>query len=387
MHELLMVKYGEVILKGNNRPFFINTLIRKIRSALSDTGTYSISKGQSVLYIEPKEDADLNLAAERLRKVFGIHIFHRTLKVEKDMEAIRQSALEYFESILKESRSFKMESRRADKDFPYRSQEMNNQLGQLMVDHFPHLKVDVHHPDVTLYVNVRKDGVYLYRDKAKGPGGLPVGTGGRATVLLSGGIDSPVAAWLIARRGVQPTAIHFHSYPYTGERSKKKVIRLAQKLSEYIGPFPLYIFPFTGIQEAIAENCPPGEVTIIMRRMMMKSAEKLAGQLNSQALVTGESIGQVASQTMEGLTVTNAAVSLPVFRPLIGMDKEEIMDWARKIDTYNISIEPYQDCCTLFVPRHPQTKPRLKRVVSSESRVDFEALINEALGQVECVNV
>ena len=386
MDELLMVKYGEVILKGNNRPFFINTLIRNIRNALSDTGTYSIRKGQSVLYIEPKEDADLNLAVERLRKVFGIHLFHRTLKVEKDMEAIRQSALQYFESILEESRSFKMESRRADKDFPYRSQEMNNQLGQLMGDHFPHLKVDVHRPDVTLYVNVRKDGVYLYRDKEKGPGGLPVGTGGRATVLLSGGIDSPVAAWLIARRGVKPSAIHFHSYPYTGERSKKKVIRLAQKLSEYMGPFPLYIFPFTQIQEAIAEHCPPGEVTIIMRRMMMKSAEKLARQINSQALVTGESIGQVASQTMEGLTVTNAAVNLPVFRPLIGMDKEEIVDWARKIETYPISIEPYQDCCTLFVPRHPQTKPRLERVLNSESRVDFEALINKALEQVEVVN-
>jgi thiamine biosynthesis protein ThiI len=386
MHELLMVKYGEVILKGNNRPFFINTLIRNIRHALKDTGTYSIRKGQSVIYIEPKEDADLNQATDRLRKVFGIQVFHRTLKVEKDMEVVKSSCLKYFESILNESRSFKMESRRSDKDFPYRSQEMNNQLGQLMVDHFPHLKVDVHQPDVTLYVNVRKDGVYLYRDKEKGPGGLPVGTGGRAMILMSGGIDSPVAAWLIARRGVQPAAIHFHSYPYTGERSKKKVIRLAHKLSEYTGPFPLYIFPFTKIQEAIAEHCPPGEVTIIMRRMMMKSAEKLAGHYKSQALVTGESIGQVASQTMEGLTVTNAAVSLPVFRPLIGMDKDEIMDRARKIDTYNISIEPYQDCCTLFVPRHPQTKPRLGRVENSESKVDFESLIDEALQQVELVN-
>jgi len=374
------------MLKGNNRPFFVNTLIRNIRDALADTGTYHIRKGQSVLYVEPRAEADLDRAAERIKKVFGVHVFHRTLKVEKDMEAIRSHSLRYFESILKESRSFKIEARRSDKDFPYRSMEMNTMLGQLMVDHFSHLKVDVHDPDVTLYVNVRKDGVYLYRDKERGPGGLPVGTSGRAMVLMSGGIDSPLAAWLIARRGVRLDAVHFHSYPYTGERSKKKVMRLAQQLAPYTGSFRLHIFPFTRIQEAVAEHCPPGEVTIIMRRMMMKSAEKLAARTRSQALVTGESIGQVASQTMEGLTVTNAAVNLPVFRPLVGMDKEEIVDWTRRIGTYSISIEPYEDCCTLFVPRHPQTKPRLERVEASESKVDFEALIDEALEGVEVVN-
>jgi len=387
MRELLMVKYGEVILKGNNRPFFVNTLIRNIRHVLRDAGSYHIRKGQSLLYVEPEEDAGLKLAADRLKKVFGVNVFHRTLKVEKDMDAIRGSMLEYFGPILMESRSFKVEARRSDKDFPYRSLEMNNILGQLVGNHFSHLKVDVHQPDVILFVNVRKDGVYLYCNKERGPGGLPVGTGGRATVLMSGGIDSPLAAWLMARRGVRLDAVHFHSYPYTGERSKKKVIRLAQQLSQYTGQLQLYIFPFTKIQEAIAEHCPAGEVTVIMRRMMMKSAEKLAFLKGSQALVTGESIGQVASQTMEGLTVTNAAVNLPVFRPLIGMDKEEIVEWTRRIGTYPISIEPYEDCCTLFVPRRPQTKPRLQRVEASESKVDFEALMDEALGEVECINV
>jgi thiamine biosynthesis protein ThiI len=387
MNELLIVKYGEVMLKGNNRPFFVNALIRHIQRTIGDTGQYRIKKGQSLLYIQPEGTADLSTASERLRKVFGVVVYHRALKVEKDLEAIKHHITGYFREVLHDSRSFKIEARRSDKTFPHRSLEMNNQLGQLVVDTFPHLKVDVHHPGVTLYVDVRKEGVYLYRDKDRGPGGLPVGTGGRATVLLSGGIDSPLAAYLIARRGVEMNAVHFHSYPYTGERSKKKVIRLARQLASYTGRFRLYVFPFTRIQEAIADHCPKEQTTVIMRRMMMRSAGKVALKSRTQALVTGESIGQVASQTMESLTVTNAAVDLPVFRPLIGMDKEEIVDLTRKIGTYNISIEPYDDCCTLFVPRHPQTKPRLDKIKESESHVDFDALLEKGMEHLEEIEI
>ena len=387
MRELLIVKYGEVMLKGNNRPMFVNALIRNIRSVFGDTLSYRIRKGQSMLYIEPEEDFDMDRAVEKLRRIFGVHVFHRALEVEKDPEKIKTNSTKYFAKALNESRSFKIETRRTDKQFPQRSLEINNILGQHIANTFPHLKVDVHHPDVILYVNIRKEGVYLYRDKNRGAGGLPVGTGGKALALLSGGIDSPLAAWLIARRGVAIHAVHFHSYPYTSERSKKKVMALARQLSQYTGNMKLYVFPFTEVQEAIADYCPKDQLTVIMRRMMMKSAEKIAGKTAAQALVTGESIGQVASQTMESLAVTNAAVDLPVFRPLIGMDKEEIIDYTRKIGTYDISIEPYDDCCTLFVPRHPQTKPKLEKIRESESRVDFDALIDRGLENMEVIEI
>jgi len=383
----LIVKYGEVMLKGNNRPMFVNALMRNIRAVLGDSGKYRIRKGQSMLYIEPEEGFDMDKATKQLRRVFGVLLFHRALEVEKDLESIKVHSGEYFAKALNQSRSFKIETRRTDKQFPLRSLDINNVLGQHIANSFPHLKVDVHHPDVTIYVNIRKDGAYLYHDKEKGAGGLPVGTGGKATALLSGGIDSPLAAWLIARRGVALNAVHFHSYPYTSERSKKKVIRLARQLSTYTGKMKLFVFPFTGIQEAIAEHCPKDQLTIIMRRMMMKGAEKIAGRTSAQALITGESIGQVASQTMESLTVTNASVDIPVFRPLIGMDKEEIIDFTRQIDTYKISIEPYSDCCTIFVPRHPQTKPKLEKIRESESRVDFDGLINKAMEQLEVIEI
>lgn len=387
MKELLIVKYGEVMLKGNNRPQFVKALIRNIKAALQDTGDYRIRKGQSMLYIEPNGDFDLDKAVERLREVFGVLVFHRALEVEKDLDVIQKQSTEYFAGQLNGSRSFKLETRRTDKQFPHRSQDVNNIVGRHIGASFPHLTVDVHHPDVTLYINIRKDGAYMYIDKERGPGGLPVGTGGKAVTLLSGGIDSPLAAWLIARRGVALNAVHFHSYPYTSERSKKKVISLAQQLARYTGKMTLYIFPFTEIQEAIADYCPQDQLTIIMRRMMMKAASRIAARTSAQALVTGESIGQVASQTMESLTVTNAAVDLPVFRPLIGMDKEEIIDFTRQIGTYNISIQPYTDCCTIFVPRHPQTKPRLDKIKESESHVDFDSLLKKGMEHLEEIEI
>ncbi|MBS3807551.1 MAG: tRNA 4-thiouridine(8) synthase ThiI [Bacteroidales bacterium] len=387
MKELLIVKYGEVMLKGNNRPMFVNALIRNINEVFGDSVRYRIRKGQSMLYIEPEEGFDLDQATKQLRRVFGVLLFHRALEVEKDPEKIKASSVDYFAKALNGSRSFKIETRRTDKQFPQRSQEINNLLGAHIADAFPHLQVDVHDPDVTLFVNIRKEAAYIYRDKERGAGGLPVGTGGKATALLSGGIDSPLAAWLIARRGVALNALHFHSYPYTSERSKKKVIGLARQLAQYTGRMNLYVFPFTGIQEAIADHCPDDQLTIIMRRMMMKGAEKIARKTSAQALVTGESIAQVASQTMESLTVTNAAVDMPVFRPLIGMDKEEIIDFTRQIGTYNISIEPYSDCCTIFVPRHPQTKPKLEKIRESESQVDFDGMIDKAMEKVEVIEI
>ena len=385
MKELLIVKYGEVMLKGNNRPFFVDRLMKNLRSALQGTGKFNIEKDQSVLYLIPKEQVNLDRAADRVRRVFGVNVFHRAVQVEKDMEAIKEKSAEYFAPLLNKSHSFKIDTRRTDKSFSYGTYEINTILGQHIADGFPHLTVDVHQPEVTIYISIRKQGAFLYHEKERGPGGLPVGTGGKATVLLSGGIDSPLAAYLIARRGLETEAVHFHSYPYTSERSKNKVIDLAKQLSRYTGKLKLHVFPFTEIQEAIVENCPKDHVTIIMRRMMMKAAEKISQQNGAQALVTGESIGQVASQTVESLSATNASVSMPVFRPLIGMDKEEIVSYARKIGTYDISIQPYEDCCTLFVPRHPQTKPKLEKIIRWEQNVDFDALIDKGLEETEIV--
>lgn len=385
MNELLIVKYGELMLKGNNRPFFIDTLIRNIRAIMSDVGKFRVQKGQSLLYLIFDDMDALEEASARLKRVFGVIVYHRAVEVEKDMEQIKKMSVEYFGKELNTSRSFKIESRRADKQFPVRSMEINNVLGQYIADSFPHLKVDVHHPEVTICVNIRSEGAFLYSSREQGPGGLPVGTGGKALVLVSGGIDSPLAAWLIARRGVMPEILHFYSYPYTSERSKNKVIELARQLSRYTGKLKLHIIPFTEIQENIMENCPVDQVIIIMRRMMMRCAEKLAEREGSQALVTGESIGQVASQTIESLIVINAAVQIPVFRPLIGMDKEEIVDMTREIGTYHISIQPYADCCTMFVPGHPQTKPKLESILRSESKVGFDSLIGKSLEKTELI--
>jgi thiamine biosynthesis protein ThiI len=381
--EVIIVKYGELMLKGKNQPQFLNTLKENMQQVIQVAGSFKIQKGHSVLYLEPGDYADIDKAIHLLQHVFGIVLYHRALRVEKEMQKIKEQTTSYFNVRLKQATSFKLETRRADKSFPYSSHDINTELGDYVFKSYPHLEVDVHNPDVILYVNIRKDAAYLYSEKFQGPGGLPVGTGGRATALLSGGIDSPLAAWLIARRGVALDLIHFYSYPYTSERSKNKVIELSRQLARYTGELKLYVFPFTAIQEAIQEKCPPEQLTIIMRRQMMRASEKLAIEKESQALVTGESIGQVASQTLEGLTVTNSSVDMPVFRPLIGMDKEEIVNSSRGIGTYNISIQPYTDCCTIFVPEHPQTKPKLYEIQKSEESVDFDPLIEEGLKETE----
>jgi thiamine biosynthesis protein ThiI len=387
MEEVIIVKYGEVMLKGQNRPFFVNTLIQNLRNVLKYAGGFKIEKGHSLIYLKPSEDASIDKAMRLIPMVFGVVVYHRALKIGKEFSEMKESIIPAFENRFNNSNTFKLETRRADKNFSYKSHEINTILGDYISQSFPHLSVDVHNPDMTVFINIRKEGVYMYSDKEKGPGGLPVGTGGKSTVLLSGGIDSPLAAWLMARRGVSLDLLHFYSYPYTSERSKNKVIELSRQLAKYAGELKLHVFPFTEIQETIVQNCPKDQLTIIMRRQMMKAAEKIASSNGSQALVTGESIGQVASQTMEGLTATNAAVDIPVFRPLIGMDKEEIVEYSRGIGTYNISIQPYTDCCTIFVPKHPQTKPKVENIEKSEEKVNFDELINNGIDNLETITV
>lgn len=387
MQEVIIVKYGELMLKGQNRPYFLKTLIQNIRYTLQPAGKFDIKKGHSLLYIVPENGFNMEKALDLLRKVFGVVVYHRSIRTEKDIDKVIDGINHHFKTTLQESNSFKLETRRADKEFPYTSHEINTLLGDRISKSFDNLQVDVHNPDVTIFLSIRNDGIFIYSEKFKGPGGLPVGTGGKATVLLSGGIDSPLASWLIARRGVSLEALHFYSYPYTSERSKNKVIELTRQLAQYTGRIRLQVFPFTEIQEAITENCPKDQVTIIMRRWMMRVAEILAEQNNSQALITGESLGQVASQTIEGLSVTNAAVNIPVFRPLIGMNKEEIVDSTREIGTYNISIQPYTDCCTIFVPKHPQTKPELGEIEESEKKVDFHSLIEKAIKEIDSIDI
>ncbi|NLY44226.1 MAG: tRNA 4-thiouridine(8) synthase ThiI [Clostridiaceae bacterium] len=388
MEELILVKYGEIILKGLNRPLFEDRLIRNIKSALRNMGKIKISRSQATIYIEPMED-NINITAviERLKKVFGIVSISRVAKVPKDMKAIKEKAVEYLQPVLRDCKTFKVETKRADKRFPLKSPEISREVGGHILRNINHLKVDVNNPDVTVNVEIRDTHAYIYTEKVPGAGGMPVGTNGKATLLLSGGIDSPVAGWMIAKRGVEIEAVHFFSYPYTSERAKDKVIELAKVLSGYCGKIILHIVPFTDIQLEIHEKCPDEQLTLIMRRMMMKIAEKIAIKSGSNALITGESLGQVASQTIQSLAVTNAAVELPVFRPLIGMDKDEIITIARKIETFDISILPYEDCCTIFVPKHPKTKPKLSRLLESESHMNVEEMINKAVEETEVIEI
>jgi len=388
MNEVILVKYGEIILKGLNRPIFEQQLIHNIKKALQGLGEISITCVQATIYIEPMNlQVNIDEVVQRLRKVFGIVSISRVAKVEKNMKFIKEKAVEYLLPMLEQARTFKVETKRADKKFPLKSPEISREVGGYILSKVSHLKVDVNHPDVIVNVEVRDTSAYVYSEKVPGVGGMPTGTNGKATLLLSGGIDSPVAGWMIAKRGVELDAVHFFSYPYTSERAKDKVIELAKILASYTGAFHLHVVPFTDIQLAIHEKCPDEHLTLIMRRFMMKISEKIALKNKSNALVTGESLGQVASQTIQSLGVTNAAVDLPVFRPLIGMDKDEIVSIARKIETFEISILPYEDCCTIFVPKHPTTKPQLEKIMASESRLDLERLIDEAVRGTEVIEI
>jgi len=384
VEELILVRYGEVALKGGNRSFFINRLVRNIGKSLNGI-QYSIIKDRGRILVEiPGGPNQLQEAVKRLKKVFGIVSLSRVVKVEKDLDKIKQRALEMVES--QQAATFKVESRRADKAFPVKSPEICRQVGAYILKKSDNTRVDVHNPDLLINIEIR-DEAYIFAGFEKGSGGLPTGTGGRGLLLLSGGIDSPVAGWMVAKRGVELEAVHFHSFPFTSERAKQKVIDLAEVLAVYTGGIKLHMVSLTDIQGSINRNCPAEQSTILIRRFMMRIAEKIAAETKALALVTGESLGQVASQTLESIYVTDSSVDLPVFRPLLGMDKVEIIDRARGIDTYELSILPYEDCCTIFLSEHPETKPRLEKILQSESHLEAEPLISQAVESREILNV
>ncbi len=381
--EILLIKNGELALKGLNRRSFEEALMHNLRYRLRRAGEFQIRCAQSTIYIEPKNDgADLEEACDCVSRVFGISGFSRACVTEKRLEAIQAAAVEYFADRLKACATFKVESKRADKRFPLTSPEISREVGGYLLDAFPHLRVDVHQPDIQIMVEIRDFGAYLHAEQLPGAGGMPVGTGGKAAVLISGGIDSPVAAYMMAKRGIELTAIHFASPPYTSERAEQKVVSLLEKVGRYAGHMTMHIVPFTHIQEEIRRACPEEYFTLIMRRFMMRIAQEIARREGCGALITGESVAQVASQTIPALAVTDALAEMPVFRPLIGMDKEEIVSVSRRLDTFDISIQPYEDCCTVFTPKHPNTKPKLYKVEEAERALEVEALVEEALAGV-----
>lgn len=388
MKEIILLKNGEIALKGLNRNTFEDRLIRNASRKLLAIGKFRFRKSQSTIYVEPEEDGyDLDDAVDKLSKVFGVAALSRACVVEKDFEKIREAAPLYLEEELTNAKTFKVEAKRSDKAFPMNSPQICEALGEVILDRFPNLTVDVHHPDVTVMVEVRDSFTYIHGSQIRGAGGIPVGSGGKAMLLLSGGIDSPVAGYMMAKRGLEVSAIHFVSPPYTSERARQKVEDLAQLMCSYCGRISLYIVPFTEIQENIRDHCPDDLFTVIMRRYMMKIACRLSRSTGCEALITGESVGQVASQTTQAIVCTDASCDMPVFRPVIGMDKDEIVLIARKIDTFETSIQPYEDCCTVFTPKHPRTKPQLKFVQFAEEKLDEEALIQRALDGVETVSV
>ena len=380
MQEMILVKMGELTLKGLNKHTFEDALVRNLRNALAPLGEAKIQHAQSALYIVPQSaDFDLDEAAARVGRVFGIVQYARACCVEKDMDAIQDAAAAYLYDALMDCRSFKVNAKRSDKTFPLNSPAICAQLGEFLLDRFPHLHVDVIQPELTVTVEIRDYGAYIHGPQLHGAGGIPVGTGGRAAVLISGGIDSPVAAWTIAKRGVELVPVHFASPPYTSERAEQKVIDLLRKVARYAGPMTLRIVPFTEIQEAIKKYCPEEYFTVIMRRLMMEIAQKIAAKDNCLALITGESVGQVASQTMQAIACTDAVSRIPVFRPLIGSDKTEIVETARMIGTFETSTLPYEDCCTVFTPKHPKVRPSLEEVEKAQGKFDFTEMVNKAV--------
>ncbi len=382
--DLILLKYGEIALKGLNKPLFERKLLDNIKSRLDKVGKFSVRRAQSTVYVEPiDETADMQEALKVLEKIFGIVNICPVVKCAKDMDSIAKTAAECLKELDTAGKTFKVEAKREDKKFPLNSPQICMELGGRILDAVPGLSVDVHKPEIMVNVEVRQEA-YVYTQKLKGAGGMPVGTNGKSTILLSGGIDSPVAGYMIAKRGVELEAVHFHSHPYTSDRAKEKVIDLAREMAQYCGKIRLHIVPFTEIQLDIIEKCPENYLTVIMRRIMMRIAEKVSNSVGSAALITGESIGQVASQTMESLVCTDNAVNIPVFRPLIGMDKEEIVTISKKIGTYETSILPYEDCCTIFVPKHPKTKPQLSEIIEAETALEnIEEMIDKAIAEEE----
>ena len=390
-YQTFLIKYGEIAIKGKNRYMFEDALVRQIRFALrSAEGTFRVHKCQGRIYVDCDGYYDYEETVEALKKVFGIVGICPVVRTEvKEFEELKKDIVAYVEKAYPDKNlTFKVESRRAKKTYPVNSMEMNCDLGEAILDAFPEMRVDVHHPDVLLNVEVREE-VYIYSHIIPGPGGMPIGTNGTAMLLLSGGIDSPVAGYMVAKRGVGLDAVYFHAPPYTSERAKQKVVDLAKKVAAYTGPIRLHVVNFTDIQLSIYDKCPHDELTIIMRRYMMRIAETLAKKCGGLGLITGESIGQVASQTMQSLLVTNEVCTLPVYRPLIGFDKQEIVEISEKIDTFETSILPYEDCCTIFVAKHPVTKPKLDVIQRSEQRLseDIDHLVEAALETTEIIEV
>ena len=386
MNRIVLVRYGEIILKGMNRPVFESLLVKNIKKALKDECPLNIHWAQATIYIEPEDDSCVESIVEKLKRVFGIVSIVVAYPAAKDIDELEQTLADNFSAELSAASTFKVIAKRSDKTFHMTSPQICEEIGGRLLERFPNLSVDVHSPEVNVYVEIRETG-YVHLDRISGAGGMPSGSNGKAMLLLSGGIDSPVAGYMIGKRGVQLEAIHFFSYPYTSDRAKDKVLKLGKIIAGYTGSLKVHIVPFTDIQLQIRDKCPEEHLTLVMRRFMMQISQRIAEKRGCAALITGESIGQVASQTMGALAVTDDAVTMPVFRPLIGMDKEEIVEISRKIDTYETSILPYEDCCTVFTPRHPSTKPKLAKVLLSQNQLDIERLIDEAVEGTEIVEV
>ena len=388
MNEIILLKLGEMVLKGLNRRSFEDKLQANIHRRLWPYGQFKVYTRQSTTYVEPKnDDCDVEGAFEALKKVFGIVGLSLARPCEKDKDAIVAACQQFLGDKLSAARTFKVESKRADKSFPMNSIQLSQYVGGELDELYPDLHVDVHHPELTVYVEIRDFAAYVHADPEPGAGGLPVGINGRAVSLLSGGIDSPVSSWMIAKRGVALDMVHFFSYPYTSPEAKEKVIQLARDLLPYTGRLTVHVVPFTAIQEELRRSCPEELFTIIMRRFMMRISQEVAKRCGAKALVTGECLGQVASQTMDAMICTGAVVQLPVLRPCIGMDKEEIVQISRRIGTYDTSILPYEDCCTVFTPRHPRLRPILSEVEAAEAGLDIDGMVKAAVDGIERIQL
>lgn len=388
MKEIILIKNGELALKGLNRSTFEDILIKNIRKRIKPLGEFEYRKEQSTISVVPMDDyIDMDEVSDRISRVFGIAAYSRALQVEKDMSVILKNAPDYLAEQLKEAKTFKVEGKRSDKKFPLKSPEISAEVGGAILSKFPHLKVDVKNPDILVTIEIREKFAFIRGNQTKGAGGMPTGTAGKSAILISGGIDSPVAAYMMAKRGLVLNAIHFASPPYTSPQAEEKVHNLLRKVSKYSGNICLFTVGFTEIQEEIRDKCPEDLFTLIMRRFMMRISQRIAEKEDCKALITGESLGQVASQTLNALACTDAVCEMPVFRPLIGLDKDEIIKVSRKIDTFDISIEPYEDCCTVFTPKHPKTKPQISIIEAAEQALDIDGLIDRAIDSTKIMNI
>lgn len=387
--QLYIVRCGEVALKGMNKPYFERILLERVKNAIKVFPDAEAKWIEGLMFVRVPKEVPEDEVVDKCVKVFGVASVSIAVEAEKDIDAIGAKAAEFMQKIIDTEgiKTFKVKGKRADKSFPVQSPEIGRVVGAIVLKTCKVLKVDVHNPDVTLTVDVRREGAYIFRDKVRGFGGLPLGTNGKGLILMSGGIDSPVAAFMMAKRGMTIEAVHYHSYPYTSPRAQQKVEELVKVLAGYMGTIRMHVINLLPIQEQIVTNCPEDETTILVRRFMMRIAEQIAIKNNNMMLITGEDLGQVASQTAEALVVTDAVVKMPVMRPLIAMDKVDIMEKAQEIGTYDISIQPYEDCCTVFLPKHPTTKPKLSKIENDEAKLDVDALVAAAVASEEIIEI